>query len=68
MAAALMPAPVPLLPSCLYCPWDKSYTLQCLAAVTTWLWGCREEADLAPCLARLQLSRTVLLSVSMAAS
>ena len=41
--------------------------------VTTWLWGCREEADLAPCcllscLARPQLRTTVLLSVSMAAS
>ena len=41
--------------------------------VATWLWGCREEADLAPCcllscLARPQLRTTVLLSVSMAAS
>ena len=40
--------------------------------VSTWLWGCREEADLAPCcllscLARPQLRTTVLLSVSMAA-
>ena len=40
--------------------------------VTTWLCGCREEADLAPCclpscLARPQLRTTVLLSVSMAA-